>query len=289
MFMSLLLMSFLVVENDFSTAEEAWRAERLEKLKSEDGWLNLIGLFWLKEGENLFGTAEVSDILLPTMSTVPHAGTIIVNDDKVRFTMERAQRALLNGEAKREGELKMSSPPDILAHNHIRMFLIERDDRLALRVRDLRAKAVVNFKGIQSFKAKEKYVVEAQYTPFEENEVIWVSTVIGTQEMMEVPGKLSFEWEEESYELLPFVEGEGDDRYLFIIFKDLTSGSETYPGGRYLKASIPAEGEAVMLNFNRAYNPPCAFTPYATCPLPPADNWLDVSIEAGEKYIAGDH
>lgn len=290
MLVSLWLVSLVAIEGDFKASEEAWRSHRLERLKAEDGWLNLIGLFWLEEGPNRLGTDATSEIVLPRHSTVPHAGTIHVADGQVTYQMERAQLAMLDGKVAASGSLTLGPPASVLAHNNLRFFLIERDERLALRVRDLRSKAVTEFKGISYYKPKKKYVIEAQFTPFDRPEVLWVATVIDTQEMKEVPGKLTFELDENSYELFPFLEKDGDVERLFIIYKDTTSGNETYPSGRYLYADLPSEeGAPVILNFNRAYNPPCAFTDFATCPLPPADNWLDVAIEAGEKYNGEGH
>lgn len=284
----LMLLLLLVPASDYQQQEKEWREGREARLKAEDGWLNLVALYFLKEGSNTFGTGKDMDLALPDHSTVPFTGTFFLENGVVRYELNRAQRGVINGEDKPEGTLRPATvdhPADVLAHNNLRFFVIERGDKLALRVRDLRAKAVRDFKPLKFYRARPDYEVEAEFVPFAVPETITISTIIGTEYDAEVPGILRFTWDEQPIELWPVVE----EDQLFIIFKDKTSGSTTYPAGRFLYASKPDANNKVILNFNRAYSPPCAFTDFATCPLPPAKNWLPVAIEAGEKFIAEGH
>jgi len=276
--------------SDFAEEESAWRKERETRLKSEDGWLNLAGLFWLKEGQFTFGTSDQADIVLPKHSTVGIAGTLTVKEDGVHFKMKRAQAAFLNGEWSKEGVLRLPSDdlekPDLLAHNNLRLFLIQRGDDLGLRVRDLRAEAVRLFRGIEYFPARKTYEVEAQLERFEEAKKVFVPNELGTETILESPGVLKFQLKKKDLQLLAISSGK-DDSKLFLMFTDKTTGIDTYLSGRYLYATKTGE-DTYQLNFNRAVNPPCAFTPFATCPYPPDENTLDMEIKAGEKIYKYD-
>jgi len=276
------LMFMVSMVSSFKDAELAWREEREQRLKAEDGWLNLAGLFWLEEGTHRFGTDPDMEITLPPHSAVPFAGVITVKDGSVSYEMNRAQRATVDGETQNSGVLEAGEQATVLAYNHLRFHLIKRGERLAIRLRDLRSQAIEEFEGLKFFKPKKKYVVEATLERFDEPEVHFISTVVDTEIPMYSPGSLRFALNGRPFELTPF-SVDGDPKKLFILFKDQTAETLTYPGGRYLYADI-GEDDQVTLNFNRAYNPPCAVTPYATCPLPPAENWMKTMVEAGEKY-----
>lgn len=281
----LMLTLMLLWSSDLRDAEMEWRTHHEEQMKADDSWLNLVGLFWLQEGENIFGTSDLAHIVLPKHSTVNEAGVIVLKDGKVHYKMNRAQRAVLYsedtpvGEAKNEGELKVG---EVLGHNNLRMFLIERGGRIAIRARDLRSRHFLNFEKLEFYRPKKKYLVEANFKAYDTPDKMRISTVINTEIELLVPGVLTFELEGKQIELLPTLET-AEDNKLFIMFKDQTSGSSTYAGGRFLYAEMPGEDGKVMLNFNRAFNPPCAYTDYATCPLPPPENWITVPIEAGER------
>lgn len=276
---------FLLWFSDFKEAEHKWRVEREARLTAEDGWLNLVGLHFLEEGSTSFGTSEDANIVLPAHSATPLAGHFFLKDGVVTYKMQRAQLGLLNGEPKPEGTLRLD-PQDVLSYNNLRFFLIDRDGKVALRIRDLRAQAVRDFKGLSWYRAKDKYIVEGTFKPYPVPETITISTVIDTEYDVEVPGFIEFEWEGELVSFQPIPENDGR---FFIIFKDKSSGSTTYPAGRFLYVDPPGEDGKVLLNFNRAYSPPCAFTNFATCPLPPAQNWLPVTIDAGEKFLTEGH
>lgn len=282
--MLVLMLSVILFSDNFHHDEIAWRNDREASMKSDDSWLNLVGLFWLHEGENPFGTDQDLDIVFPLHATVSKAGTFIYEDGKVRFEMNRGQRAEVDGVGMNQGVLEKGQ---VFAHNHLRMFLIERGDRLALRVRDLRSKTFLHFQALDFYRPKKKYVVEATFEPYPEPRTLTITTVINTEIELVVPGVIKFELDGKSFELLPTQESEEDETF-FIMFKDQTSGTTTYRGGRFLYAPKPVDGK-LTLNFNRAINPPCAYTDFATCPLPPADNWLEIPIEAGEKVYEYHH
>ena len=288
-----LLFTSVLSASDFKEQEELWRKERETKLKSESGWLNLAGLFWLKDGTYTFGTSLDAQLRMPMHSTVGIAGSFAVKGDQLTFTMARAQSGYLNGELKREGILALESSdpnvegPDVLACNNLRMFLIKRGDTLGLRLRDLKAEALREFKGIESFPARSAYVVKATLEPFDLPKKAFLANEIGTETIMESPGILKFKMKENDFKLLSFTTGK-DDSELFIIFTDKTTGIDTYSSGRYLYAKKIGE-LTYELNFNRAVNPPCAFTPFATCPFAPEENSLDIEVKAGEKiYHSGE-
>lgn len=278
------LLFMLWDTTDFKEGELEWRAQRAELMKASDSWLNLVGLFWLKEGANPFGSDPTLRIALPRFSTVNKAGVFYLEDGKLRFEMARGQRATVNDVFHNEGSL---APGEVLAHNHLRMFLIERGGKSAIRARDLRAKKYVSFKPLDFYSPKKKYHVEGTFEAYDAPRVLKVTTVISTEIELLVPGVIHFEIEGKKLDLIPTLETADDDE-LFIMFQDKTSGTTTYSGGRFLYADLPKDGK-VILNFNRAINPPCGYTVYATCPLPPAENWLEIPIEAGERiYLKGD-
>lgn len=287
--MSLCMLMLLVLGGDsasFEAQERQWRKEREERMKSDTSWLTVVGLFWLEEGDNTFGSGQEADLVLPKHSTVALAGTLRLKDGKVHYEMNRGQHAMIDDKTMPEGELEVGK---VLTHNHLRMFLIERDGRLALRVRDLRTQGFVQFEKLHFFQPKEKYVVEATFEPYSEPKTIQISTVIDTEIDMLVPGELHFTLKGKELTLLPTLTTMEDDEF-FIMLKDKTAPDKTYGGGRFMYVPRPKEGEtSVTLNFNRAYNAPCAYTDFATCPVPPASNWLDVAIEAGERLYKAHH
>lgn len=249
------------------TAEiEAWRAARLTSLKSETGWLTVAGLFWLKEGPNRFGSAQDNDIVLPA-SAAAHAGVFTVHGKKVSVTLDGKTHDLANDEIVKLGPVSM--------------FVIERGGRLAIRMRDLNSQYRREFTGLHYFPIQESYRVTAKWVP--ERKQIPILNILGMTEPMDSPGHAVFTLHGKEYKLTPVLE-EPDAKELFYIFRDQTAGKETYGAGRFFYSDMPKDGK-VVLDFNKAYNPPCAFTPFATCPLPPAENRLPLRIEAGElKY-----
>jgi len=261
---------------------ETFRAQREQRLRSEDGWLSLVGLFWLEEGVNPFGGDPAGAIALPGDAAPPRAGNFVLEGAVVRLVPEPGVEILIDGEPAGERILRDDSAgsPDLLHLGRLRLHVIERGGRRAVRVRDPESPARSGFPGLEFFPVDPSYRVEGRFRPYAEPERRQIATVVGTTAEMLAPGTVEFELDGARLSLEPFVDEAGQTD-LFIIFKDRTSGRETYGAGRFLSAVL--EGERVVLDFNKAYNPPCAFTPFATCPLPPARNRLDAAVRAGER------
>lgn len=252
----------------------------MERLKSENGWLNLVGLYWLQQGTNIFGSDSSCTLIFPS-SAPPVAGKLIRKDTLV--TLEVNSGAVIESEGKKISSVVLKSDatghPTTLKMGSLVFYLIKRDTLLGIRLRDLNSVLFSSLDSIPCYPPDSAWKIKAQFHPFEEPQKMHVHTIIGTLEEYTVPGKLVFELKGQRQTLIPFKEGQG----FFIIFGDGTSAIETYGVGRFLQTNEPDLTGNVILDFNRAYNPPCAFTPYATCPLPPKENLLSIKITAGEK------
>lgn len=267
----------------FLKDERDWRNHRDARLRSDGGWLTLVGLHWLAPGDNAFGSEPSLPIALPPGKAPARAGTLVLEGDKVRLVPEKGAGVLIDGKPAGERVLAddASGKPDVVQVGDLRFHVIRRGDRIGIRVRDPKSPVRTGFKGIEYYPPDRTYRVEAEFHPYDAPHKLQVPTVLGTVEEMEAPGRVRFTLHGRELWLEPVIEDPKEPE-LFFIFKDQTSVKETYPAGRFLYAAMPKDGK-VVLDFNKAYNPPCAFTPYATCPLPPKQNWLDVRIEAGEK------
>lgn len=243
----------------------AWRAERESSLKADTGWLTVAGLFWLREGRNTFGSAGTNDIVLPRGPA--HAGAFAMHDGVVSGG--------LSGEPARTFRPDSEAPADVVTIQDLTMFAIKRGDRYGIRLRDRNSSFRREFSGLHWYPVKASARVDAQWVAT--GEKIVIPNILGQNEQDTSPGHAVFAWDGHEQRLYPTEE----DGRLFFVFRDQTAGKETYAAGRFLYAEMPRDGR-VVLDFNKAYNPPCAFTPYATCPLPPAQNRLNVRIEAGE-------
>ena len=274
-----------VVGASYEQELEEWKAKRLASLKSEDGWLSLIGLFWLKEGENRFGSGPLNEIVLPEDKAPAQAGTLRLAAGKVTLEAKPGSGVKSGGQEVSTLELKSDEDgaPTPLELGSLSFHIVKRGDKLGLRVRDRANPARAEFKGTDYYPAERKWVVNARFEPFDPPKRVPILNVLGMETEETAPGALAFEVGGREYRLQALKE-KGEEQ-LFIIFADQTSGKETYGAGRYLYADPPGADGRVTLDFNRAYSPPCAFTRYATCPLPPAENRLPLRIEAGEKYI----
>jgi hypothetical protein len=264
-----------------------YRESRLERLQAPEGWLSLIGLFWLEQGENGFGSATDQAIVLPSDAAPPIAGSLRLSGTEIRLIVAEDVEITLDGQPVRDRVLAddHDGKPDVLHLGRLSLYVIRRADRFALRVKDPEAESRKRFEGLEYYPVDPAYRVEARFEPLEKPKKLKIPTMVGTIEEMLVPGKLVFSLEGESFSLEPLVSEPGETK-LFIIFKDETSGTETYGAGRYLYATLE-DGRAVV-DFNKAYNPPCAFTAFATCPLAPRGNKLAIAVRAGEKRY-GDH
>ena len=264
---------------------DEWKAKRLAGLKSEDGWLTLIGLFWLKEGENHFGSDPTYEIVLPEGKSPAQAGTVRLAGGKV--TLEARPGSGIKSGGQEVGTLELKSdedgPPTVLDMGSLSFHVVKRGERLGLRVKDRENPARAEFKGTEYYPVDMKWVVSARFEPYDPPQKVPILNVLGMETEETAPGALAFEVEGRAYRLRALRE-KGNEQF-FIIFADQTSGKETYGAGRYLYANPPGSDGRVTLDFNRAHSPPCAFTRYATCPLPPAENRLALRVEAGEKYL----
>lgn len=264
---------------------EQWKAKRLASLKSEDGWLSLIGLFWLKEGENRFGSDPTYEIVLPDGKAPQHAGTLRLAAGKV--TLEANPEAKVTSEGRPVATLELKSDeggaPTMLEMGSLSFNVVKRGDRLGLRVRDRESPARAEFKGTDYYPAERRWVVNARFEPYQPPKRVPILNVLGMETEETSPGALAFEVDGRPYKLEALKE-QGSEQF-FIIFADQTNNKETYGAGRYLYADPPGADGRVTLDFNRAYSPPCAFTRYATCPLPPPQNRLALRVEAGERYL----
>jgi len=267
---------------------EQWRAQRLERLRREDGWLSLVGLFWLQPGENRFGTDRGNRVVFPKASGPGLMGSLHVAQGVVRVRVNPSVPVTHEGKLIRSLVLRTDADgdPTVLRYGSLAFHVIRRGDRLGVRVKDAESPARRGFKGIANFPADFSWRLKARLEPYDPPRKMSVPNVLGAPTQETSPGAVVFERDGQSHRL-DAVHEEGSDE-LFIIFGDKTNGHETYGGGRFVYAPKPGTDGRLVVDFNRAYNPPCVFTPYATCPLPPPQNKLPIRIEAGEKTY-GEH
>ena len=249
----------------YQTEIAQWRRQREEGVKRDGGWLSVAGLFWLHEGANTFGKDPGNEIVLPDGDS--KAGVFELLNGKVTVKLDSATRDL------------WPDSLDVAKVGRLSLFVIKRSDRYGIRLKDPESQYRREFRGIETYAAKEEYKVTAKWVV--EARKIPILNVLGQTDSMDSPGYAVFNLHGHEYRLRPYLET-ADAKELFYVFRDQTSAKETYGAGRFLYSAMPGNGH-VVLDFNKAYNPPCAFTPYATCPLPPPENRLAVRIEAGEK------
>jgi len=273
-----------VPDTDVVAPTQAWEAKRLQRLQAEDGWLSLVGLEWLKEGANLAGSGPGSAVKFP--ATAPaQVGTFTRKGQAVSFQPAPGTAVTLAGKPFAGGALKTDADPDgpdVLQLGRLRFQSIVRGDRMGIRMKDPEAPARKAFQGIPTYAPSERWRIVARWEPSNPPMQIAVPNVLGGVDQSPAPGTAIFTVDGKEYRLTPVLEGDSPE--LFFIFGDQTNRTETYGAGRFLYAQPPKDGK-VTLDFNRAYNPPCAFSPFATCPLPPKQNRLAIRVEAGEKRV----
>jgi uncharacterized protein (DUF1684 family) len=268
-------------EMSYQTEVEQWRRQREQELKADNGWLTVAGLFWLKEGVNTAGSDASSVVVLPRGPA--KFGEFDFQRGQIIFRPASGLAVNVNGKpAAAVSKLKPDTEgnPDQVQLDGLTMFVIHRGDRYAIRLKDVASKFREQFTGLHWFPVRQDYCVTAKFVAYDQPKLIAIPNVLGETSQMPSPGHVLFTLNGQSLRLDPVVE----EDHLFFIFRDETSGKGTYPPGRFLDAEL-AKGGKVLLDFNKAYNPPCAFTPYATCPLPPKQNRLPVRIEAGEQFF----
>jgi len=268
---------------------EAWRARRLASLTRPDGWLTLVGLHWLEVGRNRVGSAVDAEVFLEEAHVPAHVATLeLTPDGQVLLDPVPGSGLLVNGEPAEPGPLTTDrgDSPSLLSLGPLRMVVIQRQDRFALRVRNPDSPLRANFAGLEYFPLDPRMRLPARLEPFDEPREVTVPVAQGPPQRFLAPGVVRFSLYGRDLSLLPLISSP-DDPTFFFVFRDATSGRQTYGGGRFLDAAAPPPGSLELtLDFNFAYTPPCAFTPHATCPLPPPENVLPVPIRAGEKGYA---
>jgi uncharacterized protein (DUF1684 family) len=265
---------------------EAWREKREAGLKKEDGWLTLVGLYWLKPGENRFGSDPGNPVILPEGKAPAVAGSLNLEGETVHLNVQPGVALTADGKPVTPGMTvspDASGKPTILQLGSLSFYVIKRGDRLGVRIKDKTSPMLTHFKGIDEYPIRPEWRVVARFEPYKDKKIP-IANIIGQVSDEKSPGAVVFDWQGKTYRI-DALEG-GDDGSLFLVFGDQTNGKETYGAGRFLDTDPPKDGK-VVVDFNTAYNPPCAFTAFATCPLPPAQNKLAVRIEAGEKKLAG--
>ena len=271
----------------YDASMQEWRAQRLASLKSPNGYLNLAGLFWLAEGSSTFGSDEANDIVFP-QSFAPRIGEFRVSESGISMQTEPGVdvrfedipvRSILISDDTTEN-------PVTITYDSLAWTSIKRDGRFAIRLRDFEHPAIAAFPPIEYYPIDPALIVSATLNRFDEPKILNVDTVIeGLGYRPESPGTVAFQIGTETFELEAYASGDE----LFFVFGDRTSGRETYPAGRFLYAAWPGDDGVTTLDFNRAYNPPCAFNSFATCPVASPRNRLGIRIEAGEKFDAAAH
>ena len=252
----------------------AWRTKYEAGLKSETGWLSVAGLYWLEQGANVAGTAASNKVVLPAGPAV--AGTFERLGDRVKWKPA-------NGSARTLQSDKDGAKPDLLTIDRLTLFVIDRNGKIGIRMRDPQSKMRREFHGTKWFPIRAQYSLTGEFKPYPQKKVVMVPDVTGNTLRYESPGEVEFAVNGQKVRLEPVL----DEGQLFFVFRDKTSGKQTYGGGRMLYAPLPGPDNKVDLEMNIAKNPPCVFTPYATCPLPTKRNTLNVAIEAGELAQPG--
>jgi uncharacterized protein (DUF1684 family) len=272
------------IDPAYQTEIETWRAQRVARLTTPDGWLTLIGLHFLKDGENTVGSAPDNEIVLA--GGPAHFGKVMVAaDGRVNVELSASAEPRIDGKPALAGELQWrAGRPTVVASGTVSFFVIERGGKKALRVKDSATESRVHFPGLDYFPTDPAWRIEATWVEFDEPRTIPITNILGVTNPAIVHGKAVFERDGRKIELLPIDEGPGEP--LFFVISDATSGKETYGAARFVYADAPVDGK-VVIDFNRAQNPPCAFTAFATCPLPPKENRLPFAVEAGEKNYRG--
>lgn len=275
-------------DTTYVTEIDTWHAEREENLQKENSWLALAGLYWLEPGTNSFGSAEGNDVVFPEGKIAGQAGQFILNGDEVRLQVKDNADIKLKGEQVQQ-ETTVFSPemeevPE-MSHGSLTWVVIKRGDKYGIRLWDAESDARKNFTSIERYPVQPEWKLEARLEQNALPKQIAITNVLGQTSQEPSPGAVVFTIDGQQYRLDALEEGEE----LFIIFADKTNGSETYGSGRYLYIPKPGADGKTVIDFNKAYNPPCAFTGFATCPLPPKQNFLPIKVTAGEKAYEVGH
>ncbi|MFN5630113.1 MAG: DUF1684 domain-containing protein [Bacteroidota bacterium] len=270
-------------QSNYQAEINAWHNNRIENLKSPNGWLNLIALEWLKPGKNSIGSDSSCTISKNIANWDSLIGTFTLGAGEVVFKSAKNIPVYFGKQEIKSVKIFDFETEDNLelTYKNYKFIIIKRGEKIGLRIRDLESPQMQKDLQIDRFTVDETYKIMASLSKTDTTNFIAVDNVIGQTTQTPFAGMLKFTLKNQEFQLAAFDEGED----LFIVFADNTSGTETYGGGRFLYAKKPKMGELVELDFNKSYNPPCVFTNFATCPLPPKINFLNIKIEAGEKTV----
>lgn len=258
-----------------------WHVKRIQNLKAPNGWLNLVGLYWLEEGENSFGSGLGNKLVFPDGAIPEEAGILERNGNTVRLIVRTNVEIKVNDKPVTEAVIfgQDSTRPAVVSYGSLRWTIIRRDDKIGVRLRNLESSEAAHFTDIDRYPVDSSWRISAVLQTGHQPQSIAITNILGQTNQQKTPGKLVFTIHNQQYTLDALEEGDE----LFIIFADATSGKTTYPSGRFLTVKKPGADGTTIIDFNKAYDPPCAFTSYATCPLPPRQNVLPFAVTAGEK------
>jgi uncharacterized protein len=273
-------LSAVAASDPYQREVEQWRARHQSEISKDFGWLTVVGLDWLREGDNRVGTEPSSEVPLPPGAAPQRVALISLRGGQAVLHPAPGVALTLNG--KPAAETTLREDDDVLAINHLQFYLIRRGDRAGIRLKDNDSEARKHFQGLSWYPVDPSWRIPARFMAWPTQHSLTFHNTIGQQESEPSPGFATFQKDGREFRLEAMV----DEGKLFFVFRDQTSGKTTYGASRFLYAE-PATNGVVMLDFNRAENPPCAFTAYATCPLPPPQNRLALPITAGEKKYAG--
>ncbi|TVQ68315.1 MAG: DUF1684 domain-containing protein [Balneolaceae bacterium] len=285
-FVSVLITACMSLKTDIAPLPETyhadleqWKEQRVETLKGPTNWLRLEGIYWMSEGENSFGSGEDQDLILPEGTIPAHAGVMILNEGVTTMRVAEGVQILHNGEPVTEMVMYDGGERYRAEHENLEWFIDNRGDTYGLRLYNKENPKADAFEGFPAYPVNPDWHLHAEFVPNSDSLSIILDNVIGEQVERYSPGRIRFTAEGERVELIAFEANSG----LFIMFSDRTKETETYHAGRYLIIPFPDENGRTIIDFNRAYNPPCAFNIYTTCQLPPPGNRLDLMVTAGEK------
>jgi hypothetical protein len=261
----------------YEASIRTWQAHREAGLRAPDSWLTLVGLFRLKPGDNTIGSAQSNDFVLPEGSAAAHVGRFHMSGGKITFAAADGSSRILSYDEER---------PDVVHTGTVSFYVIKRGDQFFVRAKDGASPVLKSFRGTTFFPVNPELHLHAKFIP--DLKMISIHNVLEQTDQEQSPGIVEFTYRGRQYSLRPIYEKTAEGKTLFFLFKDPTNKTETYQAGRMLNTPLPVNN-VVDLDFNRSYNPPCTFTAYATCPLPPKENTLPFPITAGEKRYGNGH
>ncbi len=274
-------------DSPYIKSVKEFHSKRIERLKQPNSWLTLVGLYWLKQGENSFGSDISNDLVFPKGTASEFLGVFTLSDTTVTVGIKEGVKVFYNDSLVTALILQsdMIGEPTVLKHGSLSWYVVKRGDRFGIRLKNSESKLLKEFDDIDMFSIDQNWRIEAEFEEYDQPKEVDIPTAIGTIEKGTAHGKLIFNIDGTQFSLEPLGKVDG----LFLVFGDKTNGEETYGAGRFLIVDKPDSTGKIFIDFNKAYNPPCVFTKYATCPLPTKENYLNTKITAGEKNFHSDY